>query len=313
MNRRYILKVVKLAILAVLFLIQPGCGQNAGSATASLAEARHGFATKLLRKTSVGEAAPDPPRGLFRSIKYASPVGELAAYVSLTPGDSKRHPAIIWIFGGFSNSTGEIAWEPGSPDNDQSASAFRKAGIVAMYPSMRGGNDNPGFIEGFYGEVEDIIAAAEYLKKLDYVDPNRIYLGGHSTGGTLALLVAEVTNSFRAVFSFGPVTDIRGYGAEKLPFDTGDHKELELRAPGRWLQAIRNPTYVFEGTKPRSNITELERLSRTSRNSFVHFHPVRGADHFSILAPMTQLIAAKILHDNGPASNIAFTEEELNR
>ena len=30
-----------------------------------------------------------------------------------------------------------------------------------------------------------------FLAKQDYVDPKRIYLGGHSTGGTLALLTAE--------------------------------------------------------------------------------------------------------------------------
>lgn len=54
-----------------------------------------------------------------------------------------------------------------------------------MFPSLRGGNDNPGVKEGFLAEVDDVLAAADFLGKQNYVDPGRIYLGGHSTGGTL--------------------------------------------------------------------------------------------------------------------------------
>jgi len=128
----------------------------------------------------------------------------MAAYVSPAPGDGKRHPAIIWLIGGFSNGIGDTPWAPATPDNDQSASAYRESGIIMMYPSRRGGNMNPGYHESFYGEVNDIIAARQYLEKLDYVDPKRIYLGGHSTGGTLALLVAESDAGFRAIFCVRP-------------------------------------------------------------------------------------------------------------
>jgi len=43
----------------------------------------------------------------------------------------------------------------------------------------------------------------------------------------------------------------------------------------------------------------------------VHFLAVSGANHFSILAPTTHLIASKVLHDEGPAANVACTAEEL--
>lgn len=234
----------------------------------------------------------------------------MAAYISASPGDGQKHPAIIWIVGGFGNSISEIAWQPGPPENDQSGSAYRMAGIIMMYPSLRGGNKNPGFLEGFYGEVDDILAAAEFLEKQDYVDPKRIYLGGHSTGGTLALLVAECSDRFRAVFSFGPIGDISGYGQEHLPFRVSDQQETRLRSPGKWLHAIRNPTFVFEGAA-RGNVDELNSMSRMSRNPLIHFHPVKGRDHFSTLAPVSRLIAAKILADNGQSPNIAFTESEL--
>jgi len=301
-------------VVAAFLLLVCWYGAEADDVAApemNLTKARSGFVTKLVRKETTGEAAEEPPAELFRLVKYVSPGGSMPAYVSPAPAAGGKHPAIIWIVGGFSNSIGSVAWTPGPADNDQSASAFREAGIVMMYPSLRGGNDSPGVKEGFYGEVDDVLAAAEYLSKLDYVDPNRIYLGGHSTGGTLALLAAESRNHFRAVFAFGPVSDVRSYGADILPFDLTNPREALLRAPGSWLQAIRTPTFVFEGTEKPGNIVSLRILKHSTHNPAIQFLPVDGATHFSTLQPVTRLIAAKILHDDGAAVNIAFTEAEV--
>ncbi|MDA1053158.1 MAG: hypothetical protein O3C40_22110 [Planctomycetota bacterium] len=46
-------------------------------------------------------------------------------------------------------------------------------------------------------------------------------------------------------------------------------------------------------------------------NPQLHFHEVRRADHFSILAPVTPLMADKIRQDTGPSCNIQFTDEEI--
>src|SRR5262249_32953726 len=219
-----------------------------------------------------------------------------AAYRTPAGKDGKRRPAIIWITGGDCNTIGDV-WGEAEPKNDQTASAYRKAGIVMMFPSLRGGNDNPGIKEGFLGEVDDVLAAADYLAREEAVDPKRLYLGGHSTGGTLVLLVAEYNNRFRAVFSFGPVSDVGGYPSEFLPFDTSNHREVELRSPGRWLASIRSPTFVLEGTQ--GNFGSLQAMSRATTNLMVHFLPIKGADHFSILAPTNALIARKILRDDG--------------
>jgi acetyl esterase/lipase len=285
--------------------------RSSAARSPNLAEARQGIVTKLTRRDRVGEPVPNAPPGLFRQVEYPTPLGNLAAYVSPAPADGQKHAAIIWIVGGFANTISEIAWNPGPAENDQSASAFRDAGILMMYPSLRGGNQNPGCLEGFYGEVDDVLAAADYLAALDYVDAQRIYLGGHSTGGTLVMLVAECPNRFRAVFAFGPVADVRGYGEENLPFDLANREEAALRAPGRWLQGVAVPTFVFEGNGRRGNLGELTAMARANRNPSIHFHPVKGGDHFSILQPVSRLVAAKILQDDGPDSNLVFTEAEL--
>jgi acetyl esterase/lipase len=281
----------------------------------SLVEARRGFKTKLVISPRDPEPVPDPPPKVFRTVHYESPAGRLAAYLTPDPKDGKKHPAIIWITGGDCNSIDQGCWKEGPPSNDQSASAFRKAGIVMMFPSLRGGNDNPGAKEGFLGEVDDVLAAADYLGRQEFVDPARIYLGGHSTGGTLVLLVAECSDRFRAVFSFGPADDVSGYGpdSEYLPFDRSNPREVELRSPGRWLAAIKGPTFVFEGTQRPGNLASLQAMARSSTNPNAHFVAARGANHFSILAPTTHLIATKVLRDDGPTCNLTFTEEEIGK
>lgn len=308
---------MKHALLLVAVLVVAGCkptnwGEVAapGETKTTLAEARKGFTTKLARQEKANEAVANPPPRAFGKVQFESPAGKLAAYLSPDLKDGKKRPAIIWITGGDCNTIGDV-WSPGKRDNDQSASQYRTAGIVMMFPSLRGGNQNPGFKENFYGEVDDVLAAAEYLAKLDYVDPKRIYLGGHSTGGTLVLLVAEHSPRFRAVFSFGPVDDILGYGGRFTEaVNAADAKEVELRSPGKWLHSIQSPTFVFEGTSD-GNLEALETMAKACTNPKGHFYPVKGADHFSVLAPVNALIAQKILKDTPDECNIAFTEAEL--
>src|ERR1700746_56921 len=117
----------------------------------SLSEARRNFSTKLIRHEAEHEPVPPPP-ALFRTVHYQTALGPMAAYLSQPAKDGQRHPAIVWVVGGFGNDIGDTPWEDQSPDNDQSASAFWKAGIVTLYPSFRGGNDNPGYNDSFFGE-----------------------------------------------------------------------------------------------------------------------------------------------------------------
>ncbi len=276
---------------------------------ATLPEARIGFETKLVSREKADEPVEQPPYELFQVVKYKSTVGDLAAYLTPDPKDGKKHPAIVWITGGDCNTIGDV-WSEAPAKNDQSAAAYRKAGLVMMFPSLRGGNQNPGVREGFLGEVNDVLAATEFLRKQPHVDPSRVYLGGHSTGGTLALLVAASSDNYRAVFSFGPVGNPAGYGGSFVYCDPNDPREMELRSPERWVNSIKCPTFVFEGTVG-GNIDSLREMSKTSTNSNVRYLPVQGATHFDILAPVNKVISDRIFKDTGEKSNLAFSEAEL--
>lgn len=300
----------RLIILPLLVLTAIGCRPVGAAADQTLEQARAGVVTRASQADTRDGPAEKPPAGVLDLVRYAGPLGDMTAYVTPDPKDGARHPAIIWITGGDSASIGDV-WSPAPASNDQSARAFRAAGIVTMYPSLRGGNDNPGHREGFYGEVNDILAAADHLARLPWVDPQRIYLGGHSTGGTLALLVAEYSPRFRAVFSFGPVADVQEYGGDFLPAGLNDAAELRLRSPGNWLSSIRSPVFVLEGVAQPSNAEPLEQMRARSQNPLAHFQLIPGASHFSEMAPGTALIARKILADTGAKSNIAFDDAEL--
>jgi dipeptidyl aminopeptidase/acylaminoacyl peptidase len=244
-------------------------------------------------------------------VHYPAPLGSNVAYVSPVRGQ-RRRPAIVWIAGGFDWGIGASAWAPASRSNDQSARAFRDAGLVLMLPALRGSNGNPGRNECFFGEVEDIIAAADYLAGRRDVDPERIYLGGHSTGGTLVLLVAESTDRFRAVFAFGPVGDARTYGEDGcLPPDVSS-REAQVRAPVEFIHQIRVPTFVIEGTE-ESNAASVRELESRHGSAPVQCLLVPGADHFSVLAPGSEVVARAILADRAEAARPSITVQAIQK
>ncbi|MBC7964567.1 MAG: prolyl oligopeptidase family serine peptidase [Fuerstia sp.] len=273
----------------------PGGSPQISSATAkqSLTEAIAGFVTKIV---SSGESAgaPDvPASSVFELIKYQSPVGSLAAYVTPDPGDGRKRPAIVWITGGDCNSIGDL-WSPHDRSNDQTVSAFRKAGIVVMFPSLRGGNDNPGQREGFLGEVDDILAATDHLARLPYVDPDQIYLGGHSTGGTMVMLAGESSDRFRAVFALGPVAAASQYGGDYIYCDPNNEQEVNLRSPISWLHCVKSPMFVIEGAD-RGNWDAIQEMVKVNSNPQIQFFKVPGLNHFSVIAPVAEVLADQII------------------
>jgi dipeptidyl aminopeptidase/acylaminoacyl peptidase len=238
-----------------------------------------------------------PASSNLKLVTYPAAPGDMFGYLTKDPGDGKKHPAIIWISGG-DTAIGDF-WSPQPKENDQSGAAFREAGLVVFYPSVRGLNGNPGQIEGYYGELDDIVAATAWLKQQRWVDPSRVYLGGHSSGGTMVLLAAEYAGDWKAVFAFGAVHDPRGYGAGlwgALPFDPANQDASRLRAPVNWLSSITVPTFLIEGGR-QGNIGPLQTMRQANQNPLVQFTIGQGCTHFSILRPASEKIADAIVYD----------------
>lgn len=296
-------------LLAAVMFLATACSGSPKKDSQTFAQAHDSFQTKLIREDSDSDPVPPPPAGVFDQVTYPSKVGDLAAYVSSDPGDGQKHPMIIWVVGGWGNGIDEFPWTYPTWDNDQTGSAFWRAGVLTMYPSFRGGNGNPGYYEALFGEVDDIISAYEYAASLPYVDPQRIYLGGHSTGGTRALLAAEYSDKFRAVFCFGAVDEVKYHNNSQFTFDTSNEMEYTMRSPIHWLDDVYSPTFLIEGSE--GNADNLRNIESTSKNNQINCYIIEGADHFAALAPVTQLLAEKILADTGPQCAITLTMEEL--
>ncbi len=261
------------------------------------------------QKSKLKSTGPaEKPNGkYFQLIRYKSPAGELAAYLTPDPKDNKKHPAIVWAHS-FSKGIGNLFWQPTEDGYNLTARAFREKGIVMMCPSWRGENDNPGRVEMLYGEVDDFLAAIEHVKKLPYVDPQRIYIGGHNTGGTLTLLAACATDQFRAAFSVGGMLDgvatMKKSKLDELPFRPDSERDLQLRNPMRYAAFIKRPVFYFEADV-HFDKSAAEQMQSRAKPNFQAFH--LECTHFDILHPVTQLIAEKIAAD----SELHFTEEEL--
>lgn len=306
-----------LSIFALTFLAA-GCNKEAppgggsaqssssGKRTFGLVAARAALQTTIFHDADRSPAVV-PPAGLLTKTKYRRGADELVAYESpAQPG--KKRPAIVWIAGGFDWGIGESAWAPADRSNDQSAAAFREAGLVLMLPALRGSNENPGRPECFLGEVDDVLAAAAHIAARADVDPQRIYLGGHSTGATMALLAAASTDRFRAVFAFGPIHDPRAYGDGGCLPPGKPEAEYEARAPIHWIHEIVTPTYVVEGE--RGNAAVLPLLAERASPP-VKLLTIPDADHFSVLRPGSEVVARAIVADTGPTSAISLTPAEI--
>jgi dipeptidyl aminopeptidase/acylaminoacyl peptidase len=219
-----------------------------------LAAMRAAHPTKLIRKgLSPQEYQNESPPHAVRAMEYASGALKLKAWVSADPRDGKKHPAVVYVHGGFAF---------GAEDWDETA-AYREAGFVVMTPTLRGENGNPGHFEWFYGEVDDVVAAGNALAQLPYVDAKHIYVAGHSSGATCALLAALVPSPFAASTPIGGYVNMDEFADDThwhsvMPFDVNDDSELALRSADQFVASIRCPIRLFVGSDDQPAQTGLD-------------------------------------------------------
>ena len=278
----------------------------------TLTEARAGFVTRHVPNAYVADGKPDvPPEGVFDLVYYPSPAGKLAAYLTPDPGGEEKRPALIWAHGGF-GGIGSWLWEE-SPHLD----AFRDAGFVIFCPSWRGENNNPGRFELFYGEVEDAVAAVDYVSRLSFVDRSRIYIAGHSTGGTITLLAALSTNKLRAAFSLGGAPDVGrvvsdGDGYGNTPYRYDDQTESRLRSAIHFVHSLEVPTFYFEGSAS-DYAPEAEQMQSRAEDAGTPFRAftVAGGNHFNVVNPIVELIARKLRADTDEQFAMPLQDDEI--
>jgi dipeptidyl aminopeptidase/acylaminoacyl peptidase len=255
--------------------------------TEDYAQARAAFRTQLVRRGPAPQPGDQelPPAGV-REVEYSSDGLRLKAWVSGPPAGGGRHPAVLFLHGGF--AFGEDDWEQAQP--------FRDAGFVVLIPILRGENGQPGHYTMFYDEVNDVLAAAEALARLPYVDPNRLYVAGHSAGGTLALLAALTSPRFRAAAAFSGSPDqvsfVRGQ-MELVPFNPSDQKEYQMRSPLAFARSFKCPTRLYHGDEEWGFRPSSKKTAEKARAAGLDVEAVSvPGDHFtSVPEAMRRAIA----------------------
>ena len=289
----------------------------------TLEEAHKNFKTKIVdgQKTEFvpdGKPGIPPKNSKFSLVNYPSKLGEMPMYITAKENNGKKYPAIIYLNGGFGGiGDSEFGWDEESPKNNyQGAGAFKRDDFVLAIPSARGENANAGKYEMFYGEIEDLEEARKYVASLPYVDPNRIYLVGHSTGGTKAVLLSEYSKGFRAVFAMGAATELMSlekydYAGMNPPFDRTNPREIAVRSSLRYMRSITAPTFHFEGKDDSQPVYRVMQKVADKYQLPFKSYEIAGGNHFNIIYPLTTMIAQKILADTGAKTNIQFTTEDL--
>jgi dipeptidyl aminopeptidase/acylaminoacyl peptidase len=213
-------------------------------------------------------------------VEYLSGNLRLKAWVNQSPGAAgRRWPAVLFLHGGF--AFGAEDWEQAQP--------FRDAGFVVMTPMLRGENGLPGSYSMFYDEIDDVLAAADSLGRLPYVDNQRLYVAGHSVGGTMALLAAMTPKRFRAAASFSGSPDQVAWarGQEGLvPFDPADQQEFQMRSALAFPRSFKCPVRLYYGTEEflfAASSAKTAQLAQAA-NLDVEAVSVPG-DHLTSVAP----------------------------
>jgi dienelactone hydrolase len=255
--------------------------------TEDYAQARRLFQTKLIRQGPAPQQGQieQPPAGV-REVTYQSGNLRLRAWVNGSPPDARKRPAILFLHGGF--AFGADDWEQTQP--------FRDAGFVVMTPTLRGENGLPGSYSMFYNEVEDVLAAAETLAKLSYVDSNRLYVSGHSVGGTLTMLAAMTSNRFRAAASFSGSPDQASWASgqpQVVPFNPADQREFQMRSPLAFPQSFKCPVRIYYGNREFFFAANSQQTAKRAKTAGLDVEAVSvPGDHLSMVEPaMKQAIA----------------------
>lgn len=210
--------------------------------------------TQLLSIGPAPDLYRDPPttEGM-RLGRYLSDGNELKVW-QLVPTDKhlwsdRGYPALIYVHDGTTMTEGEMAH----------AETFRDAGFWVVLPTFRGENGNLGAHELLFGELEDLIAATHFTAALPEIDPARLSIFGHGTGGMLSALASLVPRlPVQASVSSAGIRPESAFEVLQGPFaDSPRERRLRLFGPNinhmqsRHLACVaeRDPAVYAEATR----------------------------------------------------------------
>lgn len=176
---------------------------------------------------------------------------------------SRRHPAIVWIHGSGSDQN-YLGWHPGSYRMYYSVHQYLvQQGYIILTPDYRGSSGysrdwSTGVHMGVgVSDTADVASGADYLKTLDYVDPNRIGVWGLSYGGFMTLQALNTDPLlWRCGIDVAGVVDWATYGAgyttPRLGTPVENPEIYDVSAPVKHMDRLERPLMIMHGTFDRN-------------------------------------------------------------
>lgn len=166
---------------------------------------------------------------------------------NMAPG--KRHPAIVLVHGGF-HERFNIEWFRFIDE------AVAK-GYVLVFPEYRGSRGyGDGHFKNEYGntDVADVLVAAEYFSRKDFVDPARMGIYGTSRGGMITLLaIQKQPDRFKAAIDVVGLTDFVAYMAYKP-----EYRRQEVAASATFGGKLPNDNLAaYMAASPINNVDAI--------------------------------------------------------
>jgi dipeptidyl aminopeptidase/acylaminoacyl peptidase len=189
---------------------------------------------------------------------------------------NRKYPAIVYLHGG---------------PVDQSTRSFYpliqyfvNLGYIVIAPNYRGSSgygkqfQDANRMDAGGAELQDVVDAAEFIKKSNYVDPKNIVLMGRSYGGYLTLMgVTKFPEEWSAAAPIVPFANwFTAYQNEDATLQASDHqfmgdpvtnKDLWMdRSPAMFVDKIKAPLIILAGGHdPRCPKTEAEAIAAAIR------------------------------------------------
>ena len=142
-----------------------------------------------------------------------------------------KHPVIVYVYGGPHAQVVTNSW---GGNRGLLMQYWANKGYVVFSVDNRGSNyrgkafEDPLYKKMGSTEVDDQIAGVKFLRKLPYVDPERIGIYGHSYGGYMSLMsMFKAGEYFKAGVAGAPVTDWALYDTHYTERYMGNPKEDE--------------------------------------------------------------------------------------
>ena len=214
-------------------------------------------------------------------VRYAEPVEEM------------KYPVIIVLHGFAEHKHHELTADL--------ANSLANYGFLTLRFDFHGHGESEGEFEEhmIHQQVEDVIAALDFVSELEYADPDRITVVGTDIGGNIAMLAAEKDERIKALIVQGARSHfdhhIRSWFQPhefKELMREGVHDHINFKIRKGYIRSLRShdvldslrnlfvPLMLVHGTADlRVRIEETRELFLAANDPKV-MEEVVGADHW---------------------------------